>query len=84
MGDGVFTLTGHLEKNLTKHESDEEIALHFAKISQEYPPLEPKKLHTDVKSKILIESEDFGLMILMCITKSRRQPNPSQGSQGTF
>ena len=61
MDDGVFTLTEHLEKNLTKHESVEEIALHFAKISQEYPPLEPEKLPTDLKSKILIDSEDFGV-----------------------
>ena len=44
LDDGLFSLTNHLESNLTKQESVEKIALHFARISQEYAPLDTGKL----------------------------------------
>ena len=37
--EGSFTLSSHVDENLTSIESTERIAEHFAKISQEYPPL---------------------------------------------
>ena len=50
--DGSFTLTEHLEQNLTKEESTEKIAQHFAKISQNFPPLNIETLPENVKCKL--------------------------------
>ena len=53
-----FTLIEHLEKNLTKKESVELIAEHFAKISQEYPPLDIQKLSETVHKKFAEREND--------------------------
>ena len=50
--EGSFTLISHLEENLTIKESAEKIAEHFAKISQEFPPLGLKMLPDSVKVKV--------------------------------
>ena len=50
--EGSFTLSSHVDENLTSAESTERIAEHFAKISQEYPPLNPELLSPHVKMKI--------------------------------
>ena len=39
--EGSFTLSSHVEDNLTNEQSTEKIAQYFAQISQEYPPLNP-------------------------------------------
>ena len=49
--DGGFSLLNHIEQNLTTEESTEQIAQHFARISQEYPPLDIQTLPPDVKNK---------------------------------
>ena len=50
--DGSFTLLNHADLNLTTEESVEHIANYFAKISQEYPPLDRDLLPERVKVKI--------------------------------
>ena len=50
--EGSFTLISHLESNLTTEESGEKIAEHFAKISQEFPPLGLNLLPESVKAKV--------------------------------
>lgn len=50
--DGTFTLTEHIDMNLSVKQSVEKIAQHFASISQEYPPLNPDSLPSRVKSKL--------------------------------
>ena len=52
MDEGTFTLTSHLEENLTTEESTERIAEHFAKISQEFPPLRVTLLPDEVRKKL--------------------------------
>ena len=52
LDEGSFTLLSHLEENLTTEESTEKIAEHFAKISQEFPPLKITLLPDVVKEKI--------------------------------
>ena len=53
-GDSIdantFTLPTH--DNLTAEQSAEQIAMHFAEISQEYPPLEVGSLPTRVQTKL--------------------------------
>ena len=51
-GDDSFDLLSHLEDNLTNEQSREKIANHFAKISQEYTPLDMKLLSKNVQEKI--------------------------------
>ena len=48
----TFTLPSHLEQNLDPASAAEEIAKHFSKISQEYPPINPESLPKRVKEKI--------------------------------
>ena len=55
--DDSFDLLAHLEDNLTNEESREKIANHFAKISQEYTPLDINLLPRNVQDKI--KSEEF-------------------------
>ena len=50
--DNTFHLLSHLEDNLSQEESVEKIAQHFARISQEYPPLNPDTLPEKVKIKL--------------------------------
>ena len=50
--EGAFTLISHLEENLSTEESIERIAEHFAKISQEFPPLRITLLPDKVKEKV--------------------------------
>ena len=52
LDDGSFTLLNHLEDNLTNTESVEKIANHFARISQEYPPIDPTNLPDNVQLKL--------------------------------
>ena len=49
----IFTLPNHERENLTEVESAERIALHFAQISQEFPPLDVNCLPTRVQTKLL-------------------------------
>ena len=50
--EGSFTLLFHLEENLSREESIERIAQHFAQISQEFPPLDYNLLSESVKVKL--------------------------------
>ena len=50
--EGSFTLISHMEENLPKEESAERIAQHFAKISQEFPPIQATLLPDEVKRKV--------------------------------
>ena len=50
---GSFTLLNHMESNLTSEECTENIAQHFAKISQEFLPLDVSTLPNDVKDKLI-------------------------------
>ena len=52
LDDGSFTLISHLEDNLTNNVSLERIENHFAKISQEYPPIDINNLTSDVQLKL--------------------------------
>ena len=52
LDDGSFNLIEHLEANLTNSESVERIASYFARVSQEYPPLNISTLPASVKSKL--------------------------------
>ena len=48
----TFTLPSHLEQNLDPAAAAEQMAKHFSKISQEYPPLNHESLPERVKEKI--------------------------------
>ena len=50
--EGTFTLLNHLDADLTTEQCAEEIAKHFAKISQEYPPLNVSSLPPHVQNKL--------------------------------
>ena len=50
--EGSFTLSEHIDMNLSIKESVEKIAQHFAAISQEYPPLNPATLPPRVRRKL--------------------------------
>ena len=50
--DNTFQLLSHLEDGLTAEQSIESIAEHFARISQEYAPLDRNKLPDEVKVKL--------------------------------
>lgn len=50
--EGSFSLQNHLDRNLTTEQCVEEIADHFARISQEYPPLDVARLPPDVQLKV--------------------------------
>ena len=50
--EGSFNLLNHMENNMTAEECTEQIAQHFADISQEYPPLDIESLPQDVKDKL--------------------------------
>ena len=50
--EGSFSLQSHLEDNLSSEESTERIAEYFARISQEFPPLQREQLPEHVKTKI--------------------------------
>ena len=56
LDDGSFTLLNHLEDNLTNKEAVNKIAFHFAKISQEYPPISldslPNRVLENLSSKL--------------------------------
>ena len=52
LDEGTFTLLSHTEDNLSPEESIEKIAQHFAKISQEFQPLNYHSLPVDVKSQL--------------------------------
>ena len=50
--EGSFTLSSHMDENLSTEDSIERIANHFAKISQEFPPLCETLLPDTVKEKV--------------------------------
>ena len=50
--EGSFTLTSHLDANLTPEQTLERIAQHFSHISQEYSPLDYNLLPPDVQDKV--------------------------------
>ena len=61
--EGSFSLISHLNENLTTEESTERIANHFARISQEYQPLDPNTLPDGVKSKLAsIKDEEIPVL----------------------
>ena len=51
--EGSFTLTDHLEQNLTLEESLEKIVTYFSAISCQHPPLDTELLPERVKFKLL-------------------------------
>ena len=52
LDDGSFSLTEHLEENLTSQESVNKISEHFSMISQQYPPLNVPSLPRRVRRKL--------------------------------
>ena len=52
LDDGSFSLLEHLESNLTNKQSVEKIAVHFSKISKEYPALKVQNLSQVVQNKL--------------------------------
>ena len=50
--NNTFTLPGHESENLTEEESAERIAVHFAAISQEFPPLDSSSLPPHVQEQL--------------------------------
>ena len=50
--EGSFTLQSHSDENLSLEDATERIAQHFARISQEFPPLNPELLPDSVKAKL--------------------------------
>ena len=50
--EGSFTLQSHSDENLSLEEATERIAQHFARISQDFPPLNPDLLPDSVKTKL--------------------------------
>ena len=52
LDNSSFTIIEHLEKNLTKKETVEQIAEHFSRISQEYPAIDKLKLSENVQNKL--------------------------------
>ena len=61
LDEGSFRLTEHVESNLSIAESAENIAQHFAKISQQYQPLDVSKLPKYVKDIMEDQVYDFEL-----------------------
>ena len=57
-----FTLPNHLEENFSVEESAEQIAQHFAAISQEFPPLMKSNLPEHVQEEINTEYEDIPIL----------------------
>ena len=53
--DGSFTLSQHIDDNLTPCQSVERLADYFSAISQEYQPLDIQKLPERVRQKLLAE-----------------------------
>ena len=58
LDDGSFTLINNLKEKLTKKESVERIATHFASISQEYPPICIENLPDDVQIKLSLRCDE--------------------------
>ena len=54
--EGSFNLLNHMENNMTAEECTEQIAVQFAEISQEYPPLDVESLSQDVKEKLQMQN----------------------------
>ena len=59
--DNNFTLTSHQGQNLTAEQSIEQIAQHFANISQEFTPLNFNLLPPDVQGKINLPTSEFNV-----------------------
>ena len=60
LDDGSFVLLNHLEEKLTNKEAVERISSHFAKISQQYPPLDTQSLPQHVQDKLAEGAHLFG------------------------
>ena len=83
--EGSFTLSSHLEDNLTPSQSIEKIAQHFANISQEFLPLNYSLLPTDVQAKVdlpISESEMPQLPDHDVYTKIRKSKKPRSSVPG--
>ena len=84
LDEGSFTLLSHSEDNLSPEQSIEKIAQHFAKISQEFQPLNYDLLPKDVQTKLdqpIIESElpivaDHDVYEKICKQKKPRSSVP--------
>ena len=84
--EGSFTLTSHLDDNLTPEESIEKIAQHFASISQEFLPLNYNLLPPDVQIKLdqfiseseLPEIQDHDVYLKIKKTKKPRSSVPGE------
>jgi hypothetical protein len=63
LDDGSFSLISHLEKNLTNKESVKQIADHFSKISQEYPPNNINSLPEQVQLKLSSRLDEMNIPI---------------------
>ena len=64
LDDGTFTLINHWEENLTNEESVEQIANHFARISQEFPPINVDNLPQSVQIKISSELDEMNVPVV--------------------
>ena len=64
LDDGTFTLINHLEENLTNEESVKQIAYHFARISQEFPPINVDNLLQSVQIKIRSELDKMNVPVV--------------------
>ena len=85
LDEGSFTLLNHLDANLTKKESVEKIADHFAKISQEFPPLSKEKFSEKVKLKLGLKWDEMNVPKLdemMVYEKIKKAKKPKSGVPG--
>ena len=82
--EGSFSLISHLNENLTVEESTERIANHFARISQEYLPLNQETLPDTVKTKLNnIDEKDIPILtefdVYLKIEKSKKPKSTVTG-----
>ena len=83
--EGDFTLTAHLNENLTPEQSIERIAQHFANISQEFAPLNYNLLPSDVQAKVdqpLVDNEMPDLPDHDVYEKIRKSKKPKSSVPG--
>ena len=86
LDDGEFFLLNHLENNLTNQEAVENIARHFAKVSQEFKPIDTEALAPEIQDKLDVNSEEFGqipqINELEVFNQIRKANKPKSGVPG--
>ena len=78
----VFKLPEHLKENLSAEESADRIAQYFAKISNEYSPLNLDSLPARVKTNLNLDSAPPIISELDCYKKLLKAKKPKSGVPG--